>query len=219
MRERLRTWYPLLLALAGVGLSLAVYDRLPAAVGVHFDASGNPNGWMPRRVGAFFAPAMLLGFWAFFAFIRRIDSSSAGDRFGDAYETIVASVLLLMFSTHAVVIATALGYPVPVARLAPVFMGLLFVVIGRAMGRTRPNWWMGVRTPWTLASEGVWTRTHRLAGHAMIGAGVVMLVAALALPTELGLPIVVAAAVASTIGPILYSYLTWRREQRQRDMR
>ena len=102
----------------------------------------------------------------------------------------------------------------PVARLVPALVGALFVVIGNVMPRMRPNWWFGVRTPWTLSNDRVWARTHRLAGFSMTAAGVVMIAAALALPARFADPVMLAAAVAATIGPAVYSYLTWKREQR-----
>ena len=109
--------------------------------------------------------------------------------------------------------AVALGYQVAVSRLVPALVGVLFVVIGNVMPRMRPNWWFGVRTPWTLSNDRVWARTHRLAGFSMTAAGLVMIASAFVLPARLGLPVLIAATVAATIGPALYSYLTWKREQ------
>jgi len=86
-------------------------------------------------------------------------------------------------------------------------------VIGNVMPRMRSNWWVGVRTPWTLSNDRVWARTHRLAGFSMTAAGLVMIAAALALPSRLGVPVMLAAAVAALFGPAVYSYLTWKREQ------
>jgi hypothetical protein len=105
--------------------------------------------------------------------------------------------------------------PRPVARLVPALVGALFVVIGNVMPRMRPNWWFGVRTPWTLSNDRVWARTHRLAGFSMAAAGLVMIAAALALPSRLGGPVMLAAAAAALVGPAVYSYLTWKREQRR----
>jgi uncharacterized membrane protein len=210
----LRKWYPLLLAAAGAVLSLAVYARLPESVAVHFDLDGDPNGWMPRPVGAFFGPAFILLLWGLFRVLPRVDPREENyARFGGAYETVVASVLLLVLATHGIVLATALGHRVPVGRLVPALVGVLFVVIGNVMPRMRPNWWFGVRTPWTLSSDRVWARTHRLAGYSMTGAGIVMILAGIVLPAALGAPIVVGAAVAAVLAPAVHSFLTWRREQ------
>jgi uncharacterized membrane protein len=212
----LRKWYPLLLAAAGIAASLAVYARLPETMAVHWDLDGNPNGWMPRPVGAFFGPVFLLLLWGLMRLAPRMDPRQENyGRFSDAYETIVASALLLVLATHGIVLGVALGHHVPVGRLVSTLVGALFIVIGNVMPRMRSNWWFGVRTPWTLSNDRVWTRTHRLAGFCMTAAGVVMIIAGLALPSNLGVPVMIGATVASVIAPAVYSYLTWRREGRK----
>jgi uncharacterized membrane protein len=211
--SRVKTWYPALLVLVAVGMSAAVYRRLPDTMSVHWDLHGNPNGWMPRAVGAAFGPVFLVLLWQLLRFVPRIDPRAENyARFGEAYEVIVASVLVLMLVTHGIILAVALGYHVAVARIVPALVGALFVVIGNMMPLVRPNWWFGIRTPWTLSNDRVWARTHRLAGYCMTGGGLAMIVAALALPTPFGVPVLLAVAVAATVGPALYSYLTWKRE-------
>jgi uncharacterized membrane protein len=211
--SRVKTWYPVLLVLVAVGMSAAVYRRLPDTMAVHWDLHGNPNGWMPRAVGAAFGPVFLVVLWQLMRFVPRIDPRAENyARFGEAYEVIVASVLVLVLVTHGIILAVALGYHVSVARIVPALVGALFVVIGNMMPLVRPNWWFGIRTPWTLSNDRVWARTHRLAGYCMTGGGLAMIVAALALPTPFGIPVLLAVAVAASIGPALYSYLTWKRE-------
>ena len=213
MSSAAKKWYPALLALVAAGMSAAVYHRLPDTMAVHWDLDGNPNGWMPRAIGAAFGPVMLVLMWLLLRFVPRIDPRAENyARFREAYEVIVASVLVLLLVVHGIMLAVALGYHVSVARVVPALVGALFVVIGNMMPLVRPNWWFGIRTPWTLSNDRVWTRTHRLAGYTMTAGGVVMMVAALALPAQLGVPVLVAVAVASTFGPALYSYLTWKRE-------
>lgn len=205
----------MVLAFVGVLASLAVYRRLPDSMAVHWNLAGNPNGWMPRPFGAFFLPVFLLVLWQFMRVVPRIDPRQPTDaRSAMAYETIVAAVLLLLFATHGIVLGEALGYHVPVARLVPALVGALFVVIGSVMPRMTPNGWSGVRTPRTLSNDRVWVRTHRLARLSMTAAGVVMIAAALALPSRVGGLVMLAATVAGIVGPVVYSYLTWRREER-----
>jgi len=210
----MKQWYPVVLALVAAAMSAAVYTRLPETMAVHWDLDGNPNGWMPRAVGAAFGPVMILLLGFLMRVVPRIDPRAENyARFGEAYEVIVASVLVLMLVTHGIMLAIALGYRVSVARVVPALVGVLFVVIGNMMPLVRPNWWFGIRTPWTLSNDRVWTRTHRLAGFCMTGGGVLMIVAALVLPPSLGLPVLLTVAVAATVGPALYSYLTWKREE------
>jgi uncharacterized membrane protein len=93
-------------------------------------------------------------------------------------------------------------------------IGVMILVIGNQLGKSRSMYLVGIRTPWTLASEEVWVRTHRLGGKLMVVAGLAMIGAAL-LPLPAGLlwtiP-AVAIAIAAAV-PIVYSYLLWRREQ------
>jgi uncharacterized membrane protein len=207
-------YYPLLLSALGALASAAAYSRLPSSIAVHWDLAGNPNGWMPRPVGAFFAPVFLLVIGQLMRVLPRADPRSTGRApLPAAYETIIAAALLLILACHGIVLAVALGYHVPIGRAVPALVGALFVAMGSAMPRLQPNWWYGIRTPWTLSDDQVWARTHRLAGFSMTGAGVVMIAAALVLPVSLGLPVLLAAVVAAVIGPVVYSYLTWRRLQ------
>jgi len=211
--SRVKQWYPVVLILVAVGMSAAVYPQLPDTMAVHWDLAGNPNGWMPRAVGAAFGPVFLVVLWALLRAVPRIDPRAENyARFSEAYEVIVASVLVLILVLHGVVLAVALGHHVSVARIVPALVGALFVVIGNMMPLVRPNWWFGIRTPWTLSNDRVWARTHRLAGYCMTAGGLAMIVSALALPAPLGVPVLLAVAVAATIGPALYSYLTWKRE-------
>jgi uncharacterized membrane protein len=213
MPRLLRRWYPLLLAAIGAGASLLLYDRLPVSVAVHWNVDGAPDGWAPRAVGAAMGPVFLLVLWAVLRLAPRLSARVDDSRFAAAYESIVAATLLLVLATHGIVLAVALGLPVAVERVVPALAGVLFLVVGNVMPIARPTWWFGVRTPWSLADERVWVRTHRLAGLSMTGAGLVMLLAAIALPARLGAAVVVGAAVASVVGPAVYSYLTWRRER------
>src|SRR3954470_8721935 len=89
-------WYPLLLILLATGMSVAVYRRLPETMAVHWDIDGNPNGWMPRAVGAAFGPVFILFLWLVLRIAPRMDPrAERAPRFADAYEVIVASVLVL----------------------------------------------------------------------------------------------------------------------------
>lgn len=209
----MRRYLPLLLASLGALASAAVYSRLPGSIAVHWDLHGNANGWMPRPVAAFFLPVFLLALGQVMRVLPRIDPRAAERRsLPGAYEAIISAVLLLVLACHGVVLAVALGYRVPIARVVPALVGALFVVMGNAMPRLQPNWWYGIRTPWTLSDDRVWARTHRLAGLSMRAAGVVTIAAALLLPASLGLPVLIAAIVAAVIGPVVYSsYLAWRR--------
>lgn len=213
MPSHLKQWYPLALALLGAGVSLAVFQRLPDRMIVHWDMSGNPNGSMPRWLGAFAGPLLILVSWGFLRAAPALDPRRENyEKFAAAYDITTAALLTMLFATHLLLLALALGLPLPVPRVVSVMVGALFVVIGNVVPLARSNFIFGVRTPWTLSSDRVWARTHRLAGYAMTAAGFVIIAAGLLLPTAPSASIILGAVVASVLGPAVYSYFIWKRE-------
>ena len=106
----MKRYYSLLLAALGALASAAVYSRLPTSIAVHWDLDGNPNGWMPRPLGAFFMPVFLLAIGEMMRALPRADPrAEARPSLPGAYETIIAAVLLLLLACPAIVLAVALG--------------------------------------------------------------------------------------------------------------
>jgi uncharacterized membrane protein len=126
------------------------------------------------------------------------------------WRTVLLALLVLALLCALLV---TLGPRVPVRRLVPALAGVLYLAMGRVIPHTRSDSWFGVRTPWTLSSDHVWTRTQRFAGVSMTSAGLLVIVAALALPVDLGVPVSLGAGKAAIVAPAVYSYLTWRRER------
>jgi len=89
-----------------------------------------------------------------------------------------------------------------------------FIILGNVLPRARPNWWFGIRTPWTLSNDRVWVRTHRVGGYLLAGAGVVLLAGA-ALPGPWTFALGVVAAIAAGFGSLVYSYFAWKQESSQ----
>jgi uncharacterized membrane protein len=136
----LKRYSPLLLSALGAFASASVYSRLPDSMAVHWDLDGNPNGWMPRPIGAFFSPVFILVLGQIMRLVPRIDPRLRDNpETSGAYDTIVASALLLVLACHGIVLGAALGYSVPVGRVVPALVGAVFVVMGNACrdcGRT-----------------------------------------------------------------------------------
>jgi uncharacterized membrane protein len=130
------------------------------------------------------------------------------------YDLLVNSLLTVFLVMHAMILGVALGYGLPLERLIPALVGALFVVLGNALPRARPNWWFGIRTPWTLSNDRVWARTHRVGGYAMTAAGILVVLAAIALPAPWAFYAFLAAVAPAAAGPVIYSYFAWRKESR-----
>lgn len=211
----MRKLFAPLLTLAAVVFSLAVWSRLPERMPVHWGLHGDVNGYGSRAQGAFLLPGVMLALWLLLRFLPRIDPRRANyAKFADTYDLLVNSLVALFAVMHVALIGAALGWPVSMERVAPALIGLQFIILGNALPRARPNWWFGIRTPWTLSNDRVWTRTHRVGGYLLAGAGVVLLIAA-AFPGTWTFALGVGAAVAAGFGSLVYSYFAWKQESSQ----
>ena len=209
----MRKWIPLLIVVAAVVASLLVYPTLPARVVTHWDIKGNPNGWSSRFWGAWLMPVFLAAVWGFMRVMPAIDPKGRNyAKFGSAFEGIIISIMVFLLGLHIIVLRSAMGYPVAMQRVLPLGMGALFVVMGNLLPRARPNWFVGIRTPWTLSSDRVWEKTHRFGGKIFVAGGLLILLAALFAPqwAHITLFLIVAACAAAVL---IYSYVEWRREK------
>jgi uncharacterized membrane protein len=209
----MRKWIPLLIIAAAVVASAIVYPRLPETIPTHWNMDGQPDGWSSRAFGAWITPVILLGMWALFRLLPAIDPRGANyAKFGGAFEAIIDSLMLFLLGMHIVILRAGLGYPVQIERIIPFGVGVLLIVIGNLLPRCRPNWFVGIRTPWTLSSDRVWEKTHRFGGRLFVAAGFLIVVAALLWVQWVHL-VLITAVIIATAAVLIYSYLEWRREQ------
>jgi uncharacterized membrane protein len=134
-------------------------------------------------------------------------------RFRGTYDAALVAIVAFLIALHVAALGVALGWPIRLERLVLPGAGLLLIVIGNILPRARQNWFFGIRTPWTLSSERVWERTHRVGGYLMIVLGAMLVVAGFMSEGWAKLVIVVAAPVILTLGTFGYSYFLWRHER------
>lgn len=209
----MRKWIPLLIVVAAFVATAVVYPKLPASIPTHWNLSGQPDKWSGRFWGAWLMPVFILGAWALFRILPAIDPRGGNYvKFGGAFEGIVTAVMLFMLALHIVVLRAALGHPSDMRRVVPIGIGLLFLVIGNLLPRARPNWFVGIRTPWTLSSDRVWEKTHRLGGRVFVVAGILMVLAGI-LAVRWAHVVAFTVLLVSVAVILVYSYLEWKREQ------
>jgi uncharacterized membrane protein len=208
-----RRWIAPVVVLAMLAFTAVVYGSLPERVPTHWNLRGEVDGWSGRRMGALLMPGLALGVWLLLPVLRRIDPRSAHYERFDATFWLVVNLLVVFFGAmHVLMLGAALGWPVDMSRAVLVMVGLMFATLGNYLPRVKSNWWMGVRTPWTLESETVWRSTHRVAGVTFVAGGLVAVVAAL-LPTELAFGLAMAGLMLAAFVPVVYSYVAYRRER------
>ena len=181
-------------------------DRIP----VHWNAAGAIDRYGGRFEGLLLLPLIALGIYLLMRFLPNLDPGRANyARFGGVYAAIRIGILALMAAIQGVTLFSVLERPVDMSMVAPVLVGSLFLLIGGLMGKIRPNWFVGIRTPWTLSSKTAWVRTHRLGGWLFLAQGLLFILSG-ALGFAAFHYLVIGSMVAVIVTLFAYSYVVWR---------
>jgi uncharacterized membrane protein len=207
---------PLIIVIASLLLGGYFYSHFPDRVATHWNFAGQANGYSGKFTGAFGLPLLLVGIYTLFTALPFLDPKSEHYRsFSSIYFLFRGLILVALFAIFVILGMNNLGYHIAVNLVVPMIVGLLLIVLGHFMGRIRSNWFMGVRTPWTLSSERVWEKTNRFGGRALMIFGLVIIVGPL-LPKTWAITAFVAGALLVAFGSVVYSYVLYRKEKNQR---
>lgn len=208
-----RRWLGLVIAALAIAFSIWAYPQLPDQVPTHWNLRGEPDGYSSRLLGAALLPLMILAFTGIAQVLPRIDPRSANyAKFIRVYWLMINGILVLLGAMHAAMLGNALGAPVNIGRIAPVGVGLLFILLGNYFGQVEPNWFLGIRTPWTLSSDTVWRKTHRTGAWLFVIGGVLMIACGFLKKTAVYMVFGFTIGLVAVV-PIVLSYVLWRREQ------
>ena len=181
-----------------------------AEVPIHWNASGDPNGYGSALVAFVLVPLITLGIVALMAVVPRIEPRRENlQRSGSAYRSVAIALVLLMLAVHIAVVVAGTGNPVPMGALIGGGVGLLFAVMGNVLVTVRSNFMFGVRTPWTLSSDLAWDRTHRLIGRLFVIGGIGMVALALTGQLLWVISVMLGFIVVVLIVAVVYSYRVW----------
>jgi len=201
--------------LSGV-VSFLAAPSLPAQLVTNWNAAGEPNGSMPKLLAIWLFPALTAGLLVVFAVIPRIDPLRENiAEFRPYYDWFVVVFTAYMFLVHTGIIAFNLGYEFDFTALILVGVAGLFYYSGVLLTHAERNWFVGIRTPWTLSSEEVWNRTHALGGRLFKLTAVLTLVGLLFGDYALYFLLVPALLTAGIT--IVYSYYVYEQIERDSD--
>ncbi|HET6656237.1 MAG TPA: SdpI family protein [Gammaproteobacteria bacterium] len=200
------------LVLAAFAAAAWFYPQLPEMVPTHWNAAGQPNDYTAKPWGPFILPLVMLGTWILLSVLPPIAPRGYRlDRFIRTYGILMLAVLAALLVLTIVMLLAAAGAEFNSTRVAFIVIGALFVVLGNYLGKLRKNFFIGIRTPWTLASDEVWARTHRLGGWLFVLAGLAIIaIGAL----DLGVWPFMAAVGSAAVVPAIYSYFAYRQVER-----
>jgi len=213
MRSR---WFGLVIAAIALAISIWAYRQMPPTVATHWSLNGTPDGFSSRLVAVLIIPGLTLVMTGLFNVLPRLDPRGENyAKFFGTYWLICNTVIAFLLIAHVMILASGIGFPIRIDRLMPASIGVLFIVFGNYLTRVEPNWFIGIRTPWTLSSDTVWRKTHRTGGYLMVLGGL-LVAACAALPHGAFIPVLIVAILLMAVIPIVQSYVLWKREQRDR---
>lgn len=205
---------PIALVIVAIILGCYFYSVFPERVPIHWNFKGEVDNYGSRFIGAFIGPIVLAGLYLLFVLIPLIDPRKEKyEQFAKIYKLFRLLIMLTMFGVFLIASLNASGNNVRVEVWVPAIIGLMFLIMGNYFGKIKPNWFMGIRTPWTLSSDEVWNKTHRLGGKLFMLFGLLMLLTPL-LPFKesfwwtLLLPVLIVALV-----PMIYSYILFKKNK------
>jgi uncharacterized membrane protein len=206
------SWFLLGLIFLSMVVGALVFNHLPEKVPMHWNLRGEVDGYSGRWVGAFGIPLMTLGVYILMILVPRIDPKRSNyEKFAGAYNIFVTVLVLFLIALYSVVLLSAFGYNLDVGILVRIGVGVMFVVMGNYLTQVRHNYFFGIRTPWTLASESVWRKTHRLGGVLFVVAGIITLLS-IFLGSVAGFILTIGSLLVVTIISAVYSYIIFKVE-------
>ena len=174
MTTRTTTILVLLMIVAATVAGLLLWNRLPDQMASHWNVNDQVDGYMSKTWGVFMMPLITLGMFVLFLVVPSIDPLKANiAQFRDAFNMFIVLIVAFMLYIHALTLAWSLGYDdFKMSTSMLPAMGLLFIFIGFMLRKAKRNFFIGIRTPWTLSSDTVWDKTHQLGAVLFMASGV-----------------------------------------------
>lgn len=192
-----------------------VYPQMPDMMASHWNYRGEVDGYMPRIWGLFFLPALSVFFVALFFLIPKIDPLRANvEKFRKDFDVFVLMFEIFFFYLYLLTIFWSLGARFDMTSAMLPAMGILFYYVGVMIGKAQRNFFIGIRTPWTLSSDNVWNKTHALGGRLFKGVGIITFLGSFA-PTYVIFMIFIP-IVSVSVYLVIYSYLEFEKEKKKK---
>lgn len=213
MENRIVTMLIIVAIAATFAVSAAAYPWLPAVMATHWGMHDIANGFMSKGIGVFFIPVMMVGLALLLFWLPTTDPLRNNyAAFKKEYLWLVATIMAFFLALQIAILAWNLGLPFSMSTVVLPSMGLLFFVMGMIMPRLRRNWYVGIRTPWTLSSDAVWTETHKVGGIVFQILGVLMF-GILLFPSNMAFALLLGSVVIASLGVVVYSYVVYRHKK------
>jgi len=192
-------------------LSIYFYQQVPEQMATHWNSQGEVDGYMSKLWGLFFMPLIIAGLVIMFLIIPKIDPKKENiAKFRKYYDGFIVILVIFMVAVHLQTLLWNTGIRISPNAVLPLGIGILFYYVGILTENAERNWFIGIRTPWTLSSERVWKRTNRLGGKLFRIAGIAAALGAFF--PELAIYFILVPVIAVAGFSVIYSYIEYQKE-------
>lgn len=213
MTTRTTTILVLLMVLGAIAAGALLWNQLPDQMASHWNVNDQVDGYMPKPWGVFMMPLVTLGMFVLFLVVPNIDPLKANiAQFRETFNLFIVLIVAFMLYIHALTLAWSLGntdFKMSTSMLPA--LGLLFIFIGFMLRKAKRNFFIGIRTPWTLSSDYVWDKTHQLGAILFMASGALAFIGGL-FGGMTAFWLLFVPLIGSTIFLLVYSYVLYQRE-------
>jgi len=192
-------------------LGIYFYPQMPEKMASHWNAKGEVDSYIPKFWALFLTPLISAGLALLFLAMPKIDPLKANiERFRKYYDGFIILFFVFLLSIDLQIILWNLGVEISPNVMLPIGIGLLFFYVGILCEHSKRNWFIGIRTPWTLSSDKVWDKTHKIGGKLLKTAGVITFVGVFF--QNYAIFFIIIPVLAFSVFAIVYSYLEYQKE-------
>jgi uncharacterized membrane protein len=213
MNTRTTTIVVLLMIAAATLAGVVLWNRLPDPMASHWNVNDQVDGYISKFWGVFLMPLVTVGMLLLFLLIPNIDPLKANiAQFRETFNLFITLIVAFMIYIYILSLRWNVGYTdLGMSQAMLPAMGVLFIFIGYLLRKAKRNFFIGIRTPWTLSSDRVWDETHRLGAVLFMISGVLAIIGSL-FGGELAFWFLFVPIIGSTLITLVYSYVLYQRE-------
>ena len=206
-----------IITLALIALALlagaVLWNQLPDQMASHWNVNDQVDGYTSKLLGVFLMPLITLGMFALFLVVPNIDPLKANiAKFRESFNLFIVLIVAFMLYIHGLTLAWSLGHQdFKMSGAILPFIGILFIAIGFMLRKAKRNFFIGIRTPWTLSSDNVWDKTHQLGSILFMVSGAFAIIGGV-FGGMAAFWLMFVPLIGSSLFLVVYSYLLYRAE-------
>jgi uncharacterized membrane protein len=209
-----KDWIIWLILLIPFAVIAYYWNQFPEQIPSHWNMQGEVNDYSGKFAGLFLMPLVNIGLYILLLALPYIDPKKANyPLFKHQFYTLRVIIHSFLSGIFLTVIFSILNNTLSAPKIIPLAVVFLFLVLGNYLGTIRPNYFIGVRTPWTLANEDVWVKTHRFTGKLWVFTSFIMLIVISLMP--MNKLFMIAYIVILTVPSFIYSYLEFKKTEKK----